>query len=171
MPPAKSWDFQLATKWWYTAAVLSSWEAARKTDSGQCIKTYLPYCSQLYTLNFWPDQSRAERRKLLIIYFYAKYLAGREGAVGVITLEGLIRKVRHILKIYYHTWLLELSIHWIRQEKPVDITKTGALITVPTVMIKFLVNQLPNLSFICLDVLCQAVTPLGLTLGLTPGTK
>ena len=71
--------------------------------------------------------------------------------MGVITLEGLIRKVRLILKIYYHTSLLELSIHWIRQEKPVDITKTGALITVPTVMIKFLVNQLPNLSFICLE--------------------
>merc|ERR1719150_2360493 len=31
-------------------------------------------------------------------------------------------------------------------------------------MIKFLVNQLPNFSLIGLDVLCQAVTPLGLAL-------
>ena len=37
-------------------------------------------------------------------------------------------------------------------------------------MTKFLVNQLPNFSLIGLDVLCQAVTPLGLALCAAPGT-
>ena len=49
------------------------------------------------------------------------------------------------------------------------MTKTVTLITVRAVMIKFLVNQLPNLSLIGLDVLCQTVAPPGLTLGFTPG--
>ena len=50
-----------------------------------------------------------------------------------------------------------------------DMTKPVTLLTVGAVMIKFLVNQLPNLSLIGLDVLCQTGAPPGLALGFTPG--
>ena len=51
------------------------------------------------------------------------------------------------------------------------MTKTVTLIAVRAVMIKFLVNQLPNLSLIGLDVLCQTAAPSGLALGFTPGRQ